>query len=101
MKFQLNPRAKPFLPTAKAKKMLQHRRGKREEREAPVRKHQTQLGRVRWASRRGVGELNRLHDTEISGANVGIGGHNICMSSRSRTGLARILQGRVEADWLM
>ena len=56
VQLQLNPRAKPFVPTVKANKLLQHRRGKREEGEAPVSKHQTQLGRVRWASRRGGGK---------------------------------------------
>ena len=43
---QLQLNRKPFVPTVKANKLLQHRRGKREEGEAPVSKHQTQLGRV-------------------------------------------------------
>ena len=71
VQLQLNPRAKPFVPTAKANKLLQHRRGKREEGEAPVSKHQTQLGRVRWASRRGEGEPNPPRETKNSGANGG------------------------------
>ena len=64
IQLQLNPRAKPFVPTVKANKLLQAApslssivyRGKQEEEEAPVSKHQTQLGRVRWASRGGGGE---------------------------------------------
>ena len=71
VQLQLNPRAKPFVPTVKANKMLQHRRGKREEGEAPVGKHQTQLGRVRWASRRGEGEPNPPRETKNSGVNGG------------------------------
>ena len=54
-------------------KLLQHRRGKREG-EAPVSKHQTQLGRVRWASRRGEGEPNPPRETKNqarTGAEIG------------------------------
>ena len=69
VQLQLNPRTKPFVPTIKANKLLQHRRGKREEGKAPVRKHPTQLGRVRWASRRGEGEPNPPRETKNSGAN--------------------------------
>ena len=71
VQFQLNPRAKPFVPTVKANKLLQHRRGKRKEGEAPVSKHRTQLGRVRWASRRGEGKPNPPRETKNSGANGG------------------------------
>ena len=71
VQFQLNPRAKPFVPTVKANKLLQHRHGKREEGEAPVSKHQTQFGRVRWASRRGEGKPNPPRETKNSGANGG------------------------------
>ena len=71
VQLQLNPRAKPFVPTVKANKLLQHRRGKREEGEALVSKHQTQLGRVRWASRRGEGKPNPPRETKNSGANGG------------------------------
>ena len=71
VQLQLNPRAKSFVPTVKANKLLQHRRGKREEGEAPVSKHQTQLGRVRWASRRGEGEPNAPRETKNSGADGG------------------------------
>ena len=34
-------------------------------------KHQTQLGRVRWASRRGEGKPNPPRETKNSGANGG------------------------------
>ena len=73
MQLQLNPRAKPFVPTVKANKLLQHRlyRGKWEEGEALVSKHQTQLGRVRWVRRRGEGEPNPSRETLNSGANGG------------------------------
>ena len=71
VQLQLNPRAKPFVPTVKANKLLQHRRGKREQGEAPASKHQTQLRRVRWASRRGEGKPNPPRETKNSGANGG------------------------------
>ena len=71
VQLQLNPRAEPFVPTVNAYKLLQHRRGKREEGEAPVSKHWTQLGRVRWASRRGEGKPNPPRETKNSGANGG------------------------------
>ena len=69
VQLQLNLRAKPFVSTVKTNKLLQHRRGKREEGEAPVSKHQTQPERVRWASRRGEGERNPHRETKNSGAN--------------------------------
>ena len=50
VQFQLNSRAKPSVPTAKANKLLQHRRGTWKEGEPPVRKHHTQLGCVKKAS---------------------------------------------------
>ena len=71
VQLQLNSRAKPFVPTLKPNKLLQHRRGKREEGEAPMNEHQTQLGRVKWASRRGEGEPNSLRETKNAGANGG------------------------------
>ena len=71
VQLQLNPRAKPFVPTVKTNKLLQHRRGKWEEGEAPVSKHPTQLGRVRRASRRGEGDPNPPRETKNSGANGG------------------------------
>ena len=71
VQLQLNPRAKPFVPTVKANKLLQRRRGKQEEGGAPVSKRQTQLGRVRWASRCVEGEPNPPRETKNSGANRG------------------------------
>ena len=71
VQFQLNPHAKPFVPTVKANKLLQHRLGKREEGDAPVSRHRTQLGRVIWASRRGVGEPSPPCEIKTSGANGG------------------------------
>ena len=73
VQFQLNPRAKSFAPAVKANKLLQHRlyRGKREDGEAPVNRHQTQVGRVRWASRRGEGEPNTPRENKNLGANGG------------------------------
>ena len=68
---QLNPRAKPFVPTVKANNLLQHRRRKREEGEALVSKYYTQLGHVRWASRRGEGQPNPPREAKNSGANGG------------------------------
>ena len=106
MQLHLNSRAKPSVPTVKANKLLQHRRGKREEGEAPVSKHQTQLGCVRWASLREEGKPNPPRETKNSGAT---GGRNwrtgfcvflllslelgrcssdLFLSSRPRTGLA-------------
>ena len=71
MKFQLNSRAKPFAPMVKTINLVQHRRGNREEKQAPVSKHQTQFWRVIWASRRVVGEPNPPRKTKTSGANGG------------------------------
>ena len=71
VQFQVNPRAKPFVSTVKANKLLQHRLGKREEGKAPVCKHHNHLGRVRWASRRGEGESNSSRKTKCSGVNGG------------------------------
>ena len=79
VQLQLNPHAKPFIPTVKkANKLLQHRlcrlssivyRGKREEGDVPISMHQTQLGRVRCASRCGEEEPNSPRETKTSGAN--------------------------------
>ena len=66
--FQLNPCAEPFAPTAKTNKVLRHRLGKRKEGDAPVRKYQTQLGCVKFANRRGVGERSPPRDIKNSGA---------------------------------
>ena len=71
VQLRLYLRAKPIVPTVKAKKLLQHRRGKREKGKVPVSKHQTQLGCVRWASRCGEGEPNPPRETKNSGVNGG------------------------------
>ena len=95
VQLQLNPRAKPFVPTVKAHKLLQHRRGKQEEGEAPENKHQTQFGRVRWASRRGEGEPRPPRETKNSGANeAGIGGHKYMYKKKKKKVLARKKRSR-------
>ena len=48
---------------------LEYRRGKREEGEEPVSKHQIRPGDGRWAGRRGVGRLNPRRETKIQGKN--------------------------------
>ena len=65
---QLNPQVRPFVPTAMAPK-LAYRRGKREGREEPVRKHQIRSGDGRWEGRRGVGRLNPRRETKTKGRN--------------------------------
>ena len=71
VQLQLNPLAKPSVPKVNEDKLLQHRRGKWEEGDAAVSKHQTQFVRVRWASRRGEGEPNPPRETKNSTANGG------------------------------
>ena len=65
---QLNPQARPFVPTVMASK-LAYRRGKREGREEPVGKHQICSEDKRWEGRRGVGRLNPRHETKTKGKN--------------------------------
>ena len=49
---------------------VQHRRGKREEGEEPVSKHQIRSRDGRWTGRRGVGRLNPRHENnKIQGKN--------------------------------
>ena len=45
------------------------RRGKREEGEEPVSKHQIRPGDGRWTGRRGVGRLNPRRENKIQGKN--------------------------------
>ena len=75
---QLNPQLRLFVPTAMASKLahstvqyspVQHRRGKREEGEEPVSKHQIRPGAGRWTGRRGVGRLNPRRENKIQGKN--------------------------------
>ena len=48
---------------------VQNRRGKREEGEDPVSKHQIRPGDGRWTGRRGVGRLNPRRENKIQGKN--------------------------------
>ena len=74
---QLNPQVRLFVPTAMTSKLaystvqqystVQHRRGKREEGEEPVSKHQIRPGDGRWTGRRGVGRLNLRRENKIQG----------------------------------
>ena len=48
---------------------VQYRRGKREEGEEPVSKHQIRPGDGRWTGRRGVGRLNPRRENKIQGKN--------------------------------
>ena len=48
---------------------VQHRRGKREEGEEPVSKHQIHPGDGRWTGRREVGRLNPRRENKIQGKN--------------------------------
>ena len=66
------------IPTAMASKLaystvqystVQHRRGKREEGEEPVSKHQIRPGDGTWTGRRGVGQLNPRRENKIQGKN--------------------------------
>ena len=75
---QLNPQVRLFVPTAMTSKLaystiqhstVQHRRGKREEGEEPVSKHQIRPGDGRWTGRRGVGRLNPRRESKIQGKN--------------------------------
>ena len=70
---QLNPQVGPFEPTAMTSKLeystVQHRRGKREEGEESVSKHQIRPGDGRWTGRRGVGRLNPRRENNIQGKN--------------------------------
>ena len=64
----LNPQARPFVPTVVAPK-LAYRRGKQEGGEEPVSKQQVRSGNRRWAARRGVGGLNLRLEAKVQGLN--------------------------------
>ena len=76
---QLKPQVRLFVPTAMTPKLaystvqqystVQYRRGKREEGEEPVSKHQIRPGDGRWTGRRGVGRLNPRRENKIQGKN--------------------------------
>ena len=63
---QLNPQVRPFVPMVMAPKRA-YRRGKREEGEEPLSKHQIRSGDGRWEGRRGVGRLNPLNAWRANG----------------------------------
>ena len=65
---RLNPQVRPFVPIAMTPK-LAYRRGKREEGEEPVSKHQIRPGDGRWTRRRRVGRLNPRRENKIQGKN--------------------------------
>ena len=65
---QLNPQVRPFVPTAIIPN-LAYRRGKREDGEEPVSKHQIRLGDGRWTGRRGVVRLNPRRENKTQGKN--------------------------------
>ena len=75
---QFNAHVRLFVPTAMTSKLaystvqystVQHRRGKREEGEEPVSKHQLRPGDGRWTGRRGVGRLNPRGESKTQGKN--------------------------------
>ena len=69
-KFQLNPQAKPFIPTVKAYERLESRRGKRNTEGAePIRKHRIWPRRGGSVGRRGPRGPNLARETNKSGEN--------------------------------
>ena len=69
-KFQLNPQAKPFIPTVKAYERLDSRRGKRNTEGAePVSKHRIWPRRGGSVGRRGPEGPNLARETNKSGEN--------------------------------
>ena len=64
---------------------VQYRRGKREEGEAPVSKHQIRPGDGRWTGRRGVGRLNPRRENENQGKNGDREGRKLKNSQKGET----------------
>ena len=64
---------------------VQHRRGKREEGEEPVSKHQIRPGDGRWTGRRGVGRLNPRREKKIQGKNGDREGGKLKKSQKGET----------------
>ena len=64
---------------------VQHRRGKREEGEEPVSKHQIRPGDERWTGRRGVGRLNPRRENKIQGKNGHREGRKLKKSQKGET----------------
>ena len=85
----LNPQVRLFVPTAMASKLVystvQHHRGKREEGEEPVSKHQIRPGDGRWTGRRGVGRLNPRRENKIQGKNRDREGGKLKKSQKGET----------------
>ena len=90
---QLNPQVRLFVPTAMTSKLaystqystVQHLRGKREEGEEPVSKHQIRPGDGRWTGRRGVGRLNPRRENKVQGKNGDREGGKLKKSPRGGT----------------
>ena len=92
---QLNPQVRPSIPTAMAPKLV-YRRGKREEGEEPVYKHQIRPGDGRWAWRRGMGRMNPRCKTKVQGKR-GQGTRENRKVTEKRKLLARKWRGRGRA----
>ena len=77
---------------------VQHRRGKREEGEEPVSKHQIRAGDGRWTGRREVGRLNPRRENKIQGKNGDReGGKNEKVAKKGKIfGRKRRRRGRAE-----
>ena len=77
---------------------VQHRRGKREEGEEPVSKHQIRPGDGRWTGRREVGRLNPRRENKIQGKNGDReGGKNEKVAKKRKIfGRKRRRRGRAE-----
>ena len=105
---QLNPQVRLFVPTAMTSKLaystiqqystVQHRRGKREEGEEPVSKHQILPGDGRWTGRRGVGRLNPRRENKVLGKNGDRGGRKNEKVGIRRTNFARKRRRRGRAE---
>ena len=99
---QLNPQVRLFVPTAMTSKLaystVQHRRGKREEGEEPVSKHQICPGDGRWTGRRGVGRRNPRRENKIQGKNGDKEGGKIEKVAERREILARKRRRRGRAE---
>ena len=75
---------------------VQHRRGKREEGEEPVSKHQIRPGDGRWTGRRGVGRLNPRRENKLEGNNG-----DVCMYVCMVIAYSRVWINRVRLPILL
>ena len=97
--FQLNPRARPFVPTKVVAPRLAYHHRKRGEKEEPGSKHQIRSGNGRSAGRRGVGRPNPRRETEFKG-NTGNRERRIFENiTKRRKRLARKRRWRGTAEW--